>query len=159
PVFFSIRAYVSLIKPDQTMWYKACKTCNKKVTEAIGSGYWCEGCQKNDEECCLRYILALKLSDSSGEAWVSAFNEQAEKIIGCSADELDKMKSQEGEGNPFQLKLKEATWVPHLFRVSVTPQEYNNEKRQRITIRAVAPVDFAAESKFMLEQISKMKLS
>ncbi|KAK3037962.1 hypothetical protein RJ639_030667 [Escallonia herrerae] len=159
PVFFSIRAYVSLIKPDQTMWYKACKTCNKKVTEAIGSGYWCEGCQKNDEECCLRYILALKLSDSSSEAWVSAFNEQAEKIIGCSADELDKMKSQEGEGNPFQLKLKEATWVPHLFRVSVTLQEYNNEKRQRITIRAVAPVDFAAESKFMLEQISKMKLS
>ncbi|KAK3008680.1 hypothetical protein RJ639_014972 [Escallonia herrerae] len=159
PVFFSIRAYVSLIKPDQTMWYKACKTCSKKVTEAIGSGYWCEGCQKNDEECCLRYILASKLSDSSGEAWVSAFNEQAEKIIGCSADELDKMKSQEGEGNHFQLKLKEATWVSHLFRVSVTPQEYNNEKRQRITIRAVAPVDFAAESKFMLEQISKMKLS
>ncbi|KAK3029950.1 hypothetical protein RJ639_038178, partial [Escallonia herrerae] len=89
----------------------------------------------------------LELSDSSGEAWVSAFNEQAEKIIGCSADELDKMKSQEGEGNHFQLKLKEATWVSHLFRVSVTPQEYNNEKRQRITIRAVAPVDFAAESK------------
>ncbi|CAL5441904.1 unnamed protein product [Camellia sinensis] len=159
PVFFSMRAYISFIKPDQTMWYRACKTCNKKVTEAIGSGYWCEGCQKNDEECSLRYIMVVKVSDASGEAWFSVFNEQAEKIIGCSADELDKLKSQEGEGNPFQLKLKSATWVPHLFRVSVTPHEYMNEKRQRITARAVAPVDFAAESRFLLEEISKMKVS
>ncbi|KAM7475686.1 hypothetical protein LguiB_022929 [Lonicera macranthoides] len=159
PAFYSIRAYISLIKPDQTMWYRACKTCNKKVTEAIGSGYWCEGCQKNDEECSLRYIMGLKVSDSSGEAWLSAFNDQAEKLIGCTADELDKMKSQEGEGNAYQLKLKEATWLQHLLRVSVTTQEYMSEKRQRITVRGVAPVDYAAESRFLLEEISKMKVS
>ncbi|XP_021660871.2 replication protein A 70 kDa DNA-binding subunit B [Hevea brasiliensis] len=155
PAFFSIRAYISFIKPDQSMWYRACKTCNKKVTEAVGDGYWCEGCQKNDTECSLRYILVVKVSDASGEGWVSVFNE-AEKIIGCSADELDKLKS-EKEGSSYQLKLKEATWNPHLFRVSVAQNEYNNEKRQRITVRAVAPVDFAAESRYLLEEISKMK--
>ncbi|KVH98484.1 Nucleic acid-binding, OB-fold [Cynara cardunculus var. scolymus] len=143
PMFYSTRACMSLIKTDQTMSYRACKTCNKKVTEAIGSGYW--------------YILAAKFSDASGGAWFSVFNNEAEKIIGCSADELDKMKSQ-GDGTDFQLQLKKATWVPHLFRVSVAPREYNNEKRQRITVRAVAPVDFAAESKFLLEEISSMKL-
>ena len=58
PVFFSIKAYISLIRLDQTMSYWACKTCNKKVTEAIGSGYWCEGCQKNDEECSLRHMTS-----------------------------------------------------------------------------------------------------
>ncbi|RVW68402.1 Replication protein A 70 kDa DNA-binding subunit B [Vitis vinifera] len=62
----SIRAYISFIKPDQTMWYRACKTCNKKVTGAIGSGYWCEGCQKNDDECSLRYIMVVKVSNASG---------------------------------------------------------------------------------------------
>lgn len=41
-----------------------------------------------------RYIMALKVSDASGEAWLSVFNEQAEKILGCSADELDKLKSE-----------------------------------------------------------------
>ncbi|GKV35510.1 hypothetical protein SLEP1_g43768 [Rubroshorea leprosula] len=155
PSFFSIRAYVSLIRNDQAMWYRACKTCNKKVTEAVGSGYWCEGCQKNDDECNLRYIMMLKVSDSSGDAWVSAFNEEAEKIVGCPADELDKLKSEEGTMN-YQEKLKEATWIPHLFRVSVTQNEYNNEKRQRITVRAVAPIDFAAESKIMLAEITKL---
>ncbi len=41
-----------------------------------------------------RYIMVVKVSDASGEGWVSAFNEEAEKIIGCSADELDKLKSE-----------------------------------------------------------------
>ncbi|KAK6921000.1 Replication protein A, OB domain [Dillenia turbinata] len=154
PAFLNIKACVSLIKADQTMWYKACKTCNKKVTEAIGSGFWCEGCQKNDEECCLRYILVLKISDATGEAWISIFNEQAEKIIGCSADELDDLKSQNVE--EYQSKLKEATWAPHLFRVSVAQHEYMNEKRQRITVRSLAPIDFAAESRFLLEEMKKM---
>lgn len=155
PVYYSIKAYISLIKPDQTMWYRACKTCNKKVTDALGSGYWCEGCQKNDEECSLRYIMVARVSDGSGEAWISIFNEEAERIIGCSADELNEMKSQLGDDNSYQMKLKEVTWVPHLLRVSVAQHEYNNEKRQRITVRAVAPVDFAAESKFLLEETSK----
>ena len=66
---------------------------------------------------------------------------------------------QMGEENPFQQKLKEATWVPHLFRISVAQHEYMNEKRQRITAKAVAPIDFAAESRFLLEEISKMKAS
>ncbi|KAJ4972807.1 hypothetical protein NE237_005981 [Protea cynaroides] len=157
PAFFSLKACISFIKPDQTMWYRACKTCNKKVTEAIGSGYWCEGCQKNDEECSLRYIMAVKVSDPSGEAWLSVFNEHAEKILGCTADELDRMKSEDMDA--YGSKLKEATWVPHLFRVSVTQNEYMNEKRQRITARAEAPLDFAAESRYLLEEISRMQVS
>ncbi|XP_057519872.1 replication protein A 70 kDa DNA-binding subunit B [Amaranthus tricolor] len=159
PVFFNIKACISLIKADQALWYRACKTCNKKVTEAIGSGYWCEGCQKNEAECNLRYVLNAKISDASGEAWVSTFNEQAEKLIGCSADELDKLKSQDGEENLYQMKLKEAAWVPHIFRVSVSQQEYMNEKRQRITVRAVAQLDCAAETSYLLAEIAKMKVS
>lgn len=42
----------------------------------------------------IRYIMVSKISDTRGEAWVSAFNEEAEKIVGCSADELDKVKSE-----------------------------------------------------------------
>ncbi|THU72612.1 hypothetical protein C4D60_Mb04t14040 [Musa balbisiana] len=155
---FSINVYVSFIKPDQTMWYRACKTCNKKVTEAVGSGYWCESCQKNDDRCSLRYIMVVKVSDPSGEAWLSVFNETAEKIMGCSADELDRVKTEEGD-EKYQLKLKEATWVPHLFRVSVAYTEYMNDRRQRITVRAEAPVDCAAESRYLLEEIHKLSVS
>ncbi|KAF3326285.1 replication protein A DNA-binding subunit B-like protein [Carex littledalei] len=154
-VFFSINAYISFIKGDQTMWYRACKTCNKKVSEASGSGYWCEACGKNDDQSSLRYIMILKVSDPTGEAWISVFNEQAEKIIGCSADELERIKTEDGD-DQYLMKLKEAMWEPHLFRVSVTPNEYNGEKRQRITVRGHAPVDPATESKYLLEEIAKL---
>ncbi|KAI3733205.1 hypothetical protein L1987_64425 [Smallanthus sonchifolius] len=156
PVFYSTRACMSMIKSDQTMYYRACKTCNKKVTEEIGSGYWCQGCQKTETDCSLRYILSAKFSDASGGAWFSVFSDDAEKIIGCPADELDKMKSQD-DSSDFQTQLKKATWVPHLLRLMVAPREYNNEKRQRITVKSVCPVDFAAESKLLLEEISLMK--
>lgn len=38
--------------------------------------------------------MVVKVSDASGEAYLSVFNEQAEKIIGCSADQLNDIKSQ-----------------------------------------------------------------
>ncbi|XP_071729219.1 replication protein A 70 kDa DNA-binding subunit B-like [Rutidosis leptorrhynchoides] len=157
PVFYSTRACMSMIKADQAMYYRACKTCNKKVNEAIGSGYWCEACQKNEADCSLRYIMSAKFSDVSGGAWFSVFSDDAEKILECSADELDRMKSQD-DANDFHTQLKKATWVPYVFRVMVAPREYNNEKKQRITVKSVTPVDFAAESKFLLDEISSMKV-
>ena len=41
-----------------------------------------------------RYIMVVKISDASGEAFLSVFIEEAENIVGCSADELDKLKSE-----------------------------------------------------------------
>jgi replication factor A1 len=38
--------------------------------------------------------MVVKVTDASGEAFISTFNEEAEKIIGCSADELDSLRSQ-----------------------------------------------------------------
>jgi len=38
--------------------------------------------------------MVAKVSDASAETYISAFNQEAEKIIGCSADDLDNLKSQ-----------------------------------------------------------------
>ncbi|CBI21889.3 unnamed protein product, partial [Vitis vinifera] len=103
--------------------------------------------------------MVVKVSDDSGEAILSLFNEQAERIFGCSADELDKLKPQEGEEKRFQHKMKDAIWVPNLFQIIVAQHEYKNEKRQWITARAVVQDDFEAESRFLLDEISKMKTS
>lgn len=157
PAYFNVRVYISFIKPDQTMWYRACKTCNRKVTEEIGSGYWCEGCQKHETECSLRYIMVVKASDSSGEAWLSVFSDQAEQILQHTADELAAIRSEEADQKAFQIELKKAMWVPHIFRVSVAQTEYMNEMRQRITVRSCSPVDWSGECKYLLEEISKIK--
>ena len=76
-----------------------------------------------------------------------------------SFSDFDSFYVQDGEENLYQMKLKEAAWVPHIFRVSVSQQEYMNEKRQRITVRAVAQLDCAAETSYLLAEIAKMKVS
>jgi len=38
--------------------------------------------------------MVARVCDASGEAFVSVFNEEAEKIVGCPADDLDDLKSQ-----------------------------------------------------------------
>lgn len=103
--------------------------------------------------CFFRYIMIIKVSDPTGEAWLSLFNDQAERIVGCSADELDRIREEEGDYT-FRLKLKEATWVLHLFRVSVVQNEYMGEKRQRIAVRSESPVDFGAEARYQLEEVA-----
>ncbi|CAH8270544.1 unnamed protein product [Arabidopsis lyrata] len=55
--------------------------------------------------------------------------------------------------------MKEVIWSPHLFRISVSQQEYNREKRQTTTVRGVSPIDFTAETRLLLQDISKNKTS
>ena len=38
--------------------------------------------------------MVAKVADASGEAMLSFFNDQAETVVGCSAEELDSLKSQ-----------------------------------------------------------------
>lgn len=48
-----------------------------------------------------RYIMIARVTDKSGETYISAFNEEAERLIGCSADELGNLRSQVTYWTPF----------------------------------------------------------
>lgn len=40
--------------------------------------------------------MSVRVQDASGEAYLSVFNDQAVKIVGCTADELNELKSKVG---------------------------------------------------------------
>lgn len=61
--------------------------------------------------------MVAKVSDPSGEAWVSAFNEEAEHIIGCPADELNQLKSQVSQEQT--LKVKQGQLTTHIICANV----------------------------------------
>ncbi|XP_076911309.1 replication protein A 70 kDa DNA-binding subunit B-like isoform X4 [Bidens hawaiensis] len=153
PVYYTTRACMSFIKDDQAMYYRTCKTCNKKLTVNVGSAYSFLICRKTQTDPNFRYVVSAKFSDASGEAWMSLFADEAETIIGCSAADLDIMKSKP-DGSAYQTQLKKAKWVPHVFRVMVALRAYNNDRRQRITVKIVSLVDYAGESKYLLNEIS-----
>ncbi|XP_038974645.1 replication protein A 70 kDa DNA-binding subunit B-like isoform X2 [Phoenix dactylifera] len=133
----SIEVPLSKITNDPTLGQE--KTCHKKVTETVDSGYWCEKCNAI-VQCCLRYVMEVKISDHSGDAWVTVFNEVAEELIGCTAEELARIKASEGY-DKYQLKLEKATGTQHFFRVGVQQAEFMNKRRQKITVLAQVPAD------------------
>ncbi|RHN81494.1 hypothetical protein MtrunA17_Chr1g0199721 [Medicago truncatula] len=77
-------------------------------------------------------MMVIRVSDASGEAYISTFNEEAGKIIGCSTDDLrsqGESLSNEIEANYLDDEKKQTSWL-------------------------VVPV----ETKFLLKDISKMEM-
>lgn len=46
-------------------------------------------------QCNYRYILNMSIMDDTGSTWVTAFNDQAEKLLGVTARELFEMRCTE----------------------------------------------------------------
>mmetsp|Transcript_9088 Transcript_9088/g.30114 ORF Transcript_9088/g.30114 Transcript_9088/m.30114 type:complete len:351 (+) Transcript_9088:914-1966(+) len=152
PEYPHIRGAISYIKPDQTMYYMAAPDgSNKKVIEDNGQ-YWCEANQKKYDSFVRRYVASAKAIDSSGECWVNLFNEQAEMLLGATADQLAEMR--ERNDGSYERCLKKACWAPVLFTMQTKTQEYNGERRFRVNVQRANPIDYAAESKILLQKMA-----
>ena len=62
---------------------------------------------------------------------------------------------QAGEDNQYEKAVRKAMWQPRVYRISAAQTEYMGEKRQRLTVRTVVPVDWVAESKNLLAKMVK----
>ncbi len=97
PDYFSVVASVSYIRSENaTISYMACPTegCNKKVIEEGPNQFRCERCQKVFDRCDHRYVMTLQISDSTGAAWVQAFNDSGAQILSKTAEEMYYLKMQ-----------------------------------------------------------------
>lgn len=155
--YFSIKGTINHIKHDNDPWYTACTTegCNKKVTENNFSGAWrCEKCNKEIPNCNRRYILSLTMSDSTGQSWFSCFNDQAEVILGKSAEELYGYKMSNDEAS-YEGVFANALFKTFICRVRCKNEMVNDEPRLKSTLLNVSEVNYVSESKQLLDAIHK----
>lgn len=152
PVYATVAATVASVNPEQTMWYMACPENNRKVTEQGPGQYYCEYDGKTYPTMTRRYIMQVKVADVSGESYVQVFNDQAEQLLGSTADELAAMR--EGGGGAYEAALRRATWTQWVLRLKAQAQEYNGEQRQRLSVAELRPADFVSESRYLLSEIA-----
>ena len=63
---------------------------------------------------------------------------------------------QAGDDNhEYERFVRKAMWQPRVYRISAAQTEYMSEKRQRLTVRTVMPVDWVAECKHLLVKMAK----
>lgn len=152
--YFNTWAYISNIQPDQTLYYMAAPDgTNKKVVQE-GDRYYCEGTQKHYDNFIRRYVMRSEVMDHTGKLTFNVFNDQAETLLGCTADEIAEHKE---KGDPrYDLTLKNALLVPYSFRVMCKAEEYNNEVRVRYAVSRVNKVQFVEESTRLVSQIKDL---
>ncbi len=117
PEFYMVTATVSSIKHEKDVWYNACPTCKKKVTEAAGAGGWmCEKCNQTFPNCDRRYILRATTCDHTGSEWLNAFNEHGETLMGSiTAAQLQQWK--EAGDAQFEAAFDNALFREFVFKV------------------------------------------
>ncbi|KAL9252202.1 Replication protein A 70 kDa DNA-binding subunit A-like protein [Drosera capensis] len=159
PDWVSVRATIAFIKTD-TFCYTACplmigdRQCNKKVTRS-GNRWLCDRCNQEFEDCDYRYLLQAQIQDHTGLIWVTAFQESGEAILDCSAKELYMLKNEEQDVDRFAEVIHSGLFVEFLLKLKVKEETYGDEQKVKITIVKADRVDFASESRYLLDVLSK----
>ena len=160
PDWVTVKATISFVKTD-TFCYTACplmigdRQCNKKVTRSGKTGWLCDRCNQEFEECDYRYLLQAQIQDHTGLTWVTAFQESGEEILGCSAKELYLLKHEEQDDDRFGGIIRSRLFNQYLFRLKIKEELYGDEQRVKITIVKADNVNHSSESRYMLDLISK----
>jgi len=120
PTYATVNAMLASINPDQTLYYLACPENNRKVVEQSPGMFYCEYDGKTYPVAIRRYIASARIIDSSGELPIQVFNDQAEQIIGKSADSIHEIR--ESNAELYKATLKGSTWNEWTMRVKCQAQ-------------------------------------
>jgi replication factor A1 len=153
---FFVRASILLIAVEnKQIAYPGCPTegCSKKVTEE-GAGQWrCEKCDNVFPNCIYRYSLSFSLGDFTGQFWARGFDSVGQKILGQPADTMVAWRN---DGDPnFTAAVGEATLQEFNFKIRAKLDKYEDNFKTSFQILGVYAIDFAKDSKFILEDIAK----
>ncbi|TQD83847.1 hypothetical protein C1H46_030607 [Malus baccata] len=160
PDWVTVKGTISFIKTD-SFCYTACplmigdRQCNKKVSRSGNSGWQCDRCSQEFEECDYRYLLQAQIQDHTGLTWATAFQEAGEEILGCSAKELYLLKYEEQDESRFGDIVRRSIFNQFLFKLKIKEEMYGDEQRVKITVVKADKVNYSSESRYMLDMISK----
>jgi replication factor A1 len=161
--YLSFKAHISFLKKDKDggAWYTACpnkeEPCRNrcKVTQTTDGNWQCDRCHGTYPTCSHKWIFSGTLADDTSTTWVSFFDEHATQLFGgASADDafanFDNQDSYDGH-------FAKATHSEWIFRCRVKNEIVNDEPRVKTQVVRMDRVDYAVESKELLDAIQKMQ--
>ncbi|CCF56082.1 hypothetical protein KAFR_0A06470 [Kazachstania africana CBS 2517] len=152
--FFSVKAAVSFLKVDNFA-YPACSNegCNKKVLEQSDGTWRCEKCDINNPSPRWRYVLTISIMDETNQLWLTLFDDQAEQLLGTSANKLMELK--ETDPNQFTKVTQAIQMNQYDFRIRAREDNYNDQTRIRYTVAFLHKINQKAEADYLADYLSK----
>ncbi|XP_077212416.1 replication protein A 70 kDa DNA-binding subunit D-like isoform X1 [Tasmannia lanceolata] len=135
---YKVHAWIIEINNRQDPWYPACTVCKKKLEKFINAEK-CEHCFAKKFEVTDRYLLRIKIGDKTGTFWISVFDKQVEKILGCEAYELKKMK--ETDSINFINRVEKCLWTSYAFTIKISERQVKDESSRQYTCVDIEEID------------------
>ncbi|XP_012542011.1 replication protein A 70 kDa DNA-binding subunit [Monomorium pharaonis] len=155
PDLFAVVATIKQIRTENSV-YQACpiESCNKKLIDQSTGVFRCEKCNKDYPNFKYRLLASMELADATGSRWVTAFNDDAEKILGMSAQELGELK--ENDKDAYLQKFGEANFKTFTFNLRAKSEVFQDEMRIRHNCQAVAPINYKTYLTHLIGKVSKL---
>ena len=163
--WISFKATLSFIKKDKEggAWYTACANAGEpcknrfKCSQTVDGQYYCDKCQGTYPEPVRRWIFSGVVEDASSSTWVSFFNEQAEALLDCTADQCYRASANDGnlDADTYDSVFAKVLFKEFIFKCKVKNEFHNDENRTKTSVVSISPVDYAKESNELLEAIAK----
>ncbi|CAI0387508.1 unnamed protein product [Linum tenue] len=161
PDWVTVKATITYFKLD-SFCYPACplmigdRQCNKKATRS-GTRWVCDRCSQEFDECDYRYLLQFQIQDHTGLAWVTAFQESGEEIMGYPAKEVYQLKHEAQDEARLSDVFRSRVFYPYLFRLKIKEEMYADETKVKITVVRADKIDYSSETRHMLDTISRFR--
>lgn len=152
---FIAKVTVNMIRTENLV-YKSCPTdgCNKKLIDQANGMYRCEKCSKEFPSFKYRLLANVNFGDWTGHRWATAFNDEAEKLLNATAQELGELH--ESNKDAYMDKFSEATFKSFVVKFRSRMEVFNDEGRLKTTCQLVTPIDYKVYNDVLLKKIKDM---
>ncbi|XP_012231039.1 replication protein A 70 kDa DNA-binding subunit [Linepithema humile] len=152
---YTVVATINLIRVENSV-YKACPVdgCKKKLIDQSTGVFRCEKCNKDFPNFSYRLIASMNIADATGSRWITAFNDDAEKILGMSAQELGELK--ENDNDAYMQKFGEASFKRFTFSMRAKSEVFQDEMRVKHNCVSVAPLNYKTHLTYLIDKVSKL---
>jgi replication factor A1 len=96
-------------------------------------------------------ILSINLCDYADSNWVTCFQETAEAVLETKAEELGNLKS--SNNLAYDEIFANAAYKEFNFKLRAKMENYNDERRVKVSAVNVEPIDYAANGRRLLQRI------
>jgi len=160
--FLTFKAHFTFLKRDKEggAWYTACpnkdEPCRNrcKINQTTDGQYHCDRCNGTYPNCNRKWIFSGTVGDGTSNTWVSVFDEQAQQLLGRTADEMH--EHYETNQELYDGLFIKAAFSEWLFKCRVRKEQVNDEYRTKVQVVRMEPVNYVAECRDMIQALERM---
>jgi replication factor A1 len=160
--YLTFKGHFTFLKKDKEggAWYTACpnkdEPCRNrcKINQTTDGSYHCDRCNGTYPNCNRKWIFSGTVGDGTSNTWVSIFDEQAQQLLGTTADEM--YGHYETNQELYDSVFAKAAFSEWLFKCRVKKELVNDEYRTKVQVVRMEHVNYASECREMIAALERM---